>query len=154
MSKHVAEIRWQRKPGEDFLAGRYSRGHEVRFDGGMIMSCSASPDVVPAPWSDAAAVDPEELFIAALSNCHMLWFLDFARRAKIEVRAYFDRAEGELAKDARGRYAITRVTLRPFVDCDADQATLQELHHKAHDACFIANSARTNVSVEPRINEL
>ncbi|MBL8582017.1 MAG: OsmC family protein [Rhizobiaceae bacterium] len=149
MSKHEAEILWTAGAGEDFLAGRYSRVHEIRFDGGATVNASASPSVVRAPWSDAAAVDPEEMFVASLSSCHMLWFLDFARRAGVAVRAYHDRAEGTLGKDAAGAVAMTDVVLRPEVDCDADPATLATLHEKAHHACFIANSVKTAVRVEP-----
>ncbi len=149
MGTYVAETVWNAKEGEDFLAGRYSRAHAVRFDGGAEVPASASPHIVPAPFSDAAGVDPEEMFVASLSSCHMLWFLDFARRAKVTVRAYEDRAEGTLAKDASGRLVMTRVVLRPRIVSDADAATLEEIHHKAHEACFIANSVTTEVVVEP-----
>ena len=148
MAKHLARTIWKLGEGEDFLAGRYSRVHELHFDGGAVITASASPQVVPAPWSDATAIDPEELFVASLSNCHMLWFLDFAKRAKIEVRAYMDEAEGVMEKDADGKISITKVTLRPLVDCNADVTALEELHHKAHDACFIANSVKTDVSID------
>lgn len=150
MGKHEAEILWTAGEGEDFLAGRYSRVHQIRFDGGATLSGSAAPSVVRAPWSDTAAVDPEEMFVASLSSCHMLWFLDFARRAGVAVRAYHDAAEGTLGKNETGAVAMTRVTLRPKADCDADAAVLAELHDKAHHACFIANSVRTEVVVEPR----
>ncbi len=148
MAKHVARTVWTLGDGEDFLAGRYSRVHELRFDGGAVITASASPHVVPAPWSDAAAIDPEELFVASLSNCHMLWFLDFARQARIEVRAYADEAEGVMEKNADGKVSITKVTLRPLVECNADVTVLEHLHHKAHDACFIANSVKTDVSID------
>ncbi|RWC43381.1 OsmC family protein [Mesorhizobium sp.] len=150
MSKHFAELRWKPGAGEDFLSGRYSRVHELHFDGGAAVSASASPTIVAAPFSDAKNVDPEELFVASLSSCHMLWFLDLAKRAKVSVRFYHDEAEGLMAKNAEGRTAITHVTLRPLVECDADVATIESIHHKAHDACFIANSVRTEVVVEPR----
>jgi organic hydroperoxide reductase OsmC/OhrA len=150
MSTHVVDVIWQARDGDEFLAGRYSRAHTLRFDGGAVVAGSPSPSVVPAPWSDAAAVDPEEMFVAALSSCHMLWFLDFARRAKIEIRSYRDRAEGVMAKNDEGRIAITRVALRPRIDSDADRATLEDLHHKAHAACFIANSVKCEIVVEPQ----
>jgi organic hydroperoxide reductase OsmC/OhrA len=150
MSQHVAELKWAQEVGADFLAGRYSRVHELRFDGGAVLSASAAPTIVPAPYSDAAAIDPEEMFVASLASCHMLWFLDFARRAKIDIRSYMDRAEGVMAKNAEGRMAVVKVVLRPRVTCDGDAATIEELHHKAHDACFIANSVTTDVTVEPQ----
>src|SRR5882672_9155135 len=113
MSRHVAEISW-RSDGE-FASGRYSRRHEIRFDGGAIVTGSSSPDVVPAPLSDPAGVDPEEALIAATAACHMLWFLDLARRAGLDVAAYRDQAEGEMGRNAAGRIAIVRITLRPDI---------------------------------------
>lgn len=149
MSRHEAEVRWTLGTHEDFLAGRYSRHHRLRF-GATTVEGSSSPQIVPAPWSTPDAVDPEAAFVASLSACHMLWFLDFARRAGVEVRGYVDSPVGELGPDARGRQAITHVVLRPFVDCEADKNLLTELHDKAHEACFIANSVLTEVLIEPR----
>ncbi|MCO5146622.1 MAG: OsmC family protein [Aquamicrobium sp.] len=149
MPSHGAELIWKAGTQEDFLAGRYSRRHEIRFDGGASLAGSSSPSVVREPWSDPAAADPEELFVASIASCHMLWFLDFARRAGVGVRAYRDAPSGEMAKNAEGRIAVVKVTLRPHAECDADAATLEELHHKAHEACFIANSVTSDVRVEP-----
>ena len=149
--EYRATIVWRRE-GEDFGKGRYSRGHEWRFDGGVTLAASASPAVVPLPFSREDAVDPEEAFVAALSSCHMLTFVDMARRAGIIVDSYEDEAVGIMERIAPGRMAITRVTLRPrivFQDAVPDSAKLDELHHRAHEACFIANSVTTQISVEP-----
>lgn len=148
MSTHIAEVVWTARPEDDFASGRYSRAHTIRFDGGAVVSGSPSSAIVPLPWSDEAAVDPEEMFVASLSACHMLWFLDFARRAGVTIRAYRDQAEGVMAKNDKGRTAITHVTLRPQIETDTDAATIEELHHKAHEACFIANSVTTDVTVD------
>jgi organic hydroperoxide reductase OsmC/OhrA len=151
LSVYTATIRWSRKGAEGFAKGQFSRAHEWAFDGGAVVPASASPHIVPAPWSDAAGVDPEEAFVASLSSCHMLFFVDFARRAGFVVDDYVDEAEGELAKRPDGKMAMTRVTLRPRVTWggDAPDATvLADLHHRAHDACFIANSVTTEVRVE------
>jgi organic hydroperoxide reductase OsmC/OhrA len=151
MSNYTATIRWSRTGEGDFAKGQYSRAHEWAFDGGAVVAASASPHIVPAPWSDAAGVDPEEAFIASLSSCHMLFFLDFAKRAGLVVDAYVDVAEGVLEKGADGRIAMTRVTLRPRIEWGGeapDADALAELHHQAHDACFIANSVTTKVTVE------
>jgi organic hydroperoxide reductase OsmC/OhrA len=150
MSTYTATIRWSREGADGFLKGQYSRAHEWAFDGGAVVPASASPHIVPAPWSDAAGVDPEEAFIASLASCHMLFFVDFARRAGFVIDDYVDEAEGELGKRADGRMAMTRVTLRPQVTWSgsppsADQ--LADLHHRAHEACFIANSVTTDVTV-------
>ena len=154
MSSYIATVRWSRREAEGFAQGRYSRAHEWAFDGGAVVPASASPHIVPAPWSDAGGVDPEEAFVASLSSCHMLFFLDFARRGGWTVDAYVDEAEGVLGKGADGKMAMTRVTLRPRVEWDGeapDAAALDDLHHRAHDACFIANSVTTEVVVEPGV---
>jgi len=114
---------------------------------------SSSPSVVPLPMSDAAAVDPEEAFVASLSSCHMLWFLDIASRRGFCIDAYRDEAIGTMAKNAEGKLAMTLVILRPKVDFSpqrvASEAELQALHHAAHESCFIASSVRTEVRCEP-----
>ena len=151
--EYKATIVWRRKPDEDFAKGRYSRAHEIRFDGGITVAASASPSVVPRPFSREDAVDPEEMFVAALSNCHMLTFLDLARRAGFVVDSYEDEAIGTMERIAPQRMAITKVTLRPkitFGGTPPDQAKLDELHHQSHELCFIANSVKTEVTVEAR----
>ena len=150
MSVHAAELSWKPDEGDHFSLGRYTRVHEIAFDGGTTLQASASPSVVPSPFSSASAVDPEEMFVASLASCHMLWFLDFARRAGIEVLSYRDRAEGVMAKSAEGCVAITRVTLRPEVECSVSGEQLLHIHEQAHDACFIANSVKTEVVIEPQ----
>ena len=151
MTIYTATIRWARDPGTDFARGQYSRAHEWAFDGGAVVPASPSPHVVPAPWSDQAGVDPEEAFVASLSSCHMLFFVDFARRAGLVVDSYVDEAEGVLEKRADGRMAMTRVTLHPRVTWAGpppDAPALADLHHRAHEACFIANSVTTEVTVD------
>ena len=153
MATHNATIRWFASPGEDFAKGQYSRGHSWNFDGLTNVAASASPHIVPAPWSNAAAVDPEEAFVASAASCHMLFFLDFARRAGAIVTSYEDDAEGEMEKGSDGKMRITRITLRPKIMFGGDaptQAMLDELHHKAHEACFIANSITSEILIEPR----
>jgi organic hydroperoxide reductase OsmC/OhrA len=151
LSTYTATIRWSRSGDGDFSKGQYSRAHEWAFDGGAVIPASPSPHVVPAPWSDQAGVDPEEAFVASLSSCHMLFFLDFARRAGFVVDDYVDEAEGVLENRPDGKMAMTRVTLRPRVTWGGnapDEAAIADLHHRAHEACFIANSVTTEVTVE------
>ena len=151
MSTYTATIRWTRDPGTDFAKGQYSRAHEWAFDGGAVVPASPSPHVVPAPWSDQAGVDPEEAFVASLSSCHMLFFVDFARRGGWVVDSYVDEAEGLLEKRADGKMWMSRVTLHPRVEFSGDKrptdADIADLHHRAHEACFIANSVTTEVRV-------
>ena len=152
MSIYTATIRWSRNGAEGFTKGQYSRAHQWSFDGGLTVPASPSPHVAPAPWNDPAGVDPEEAFVASLSSCHMLFFVDFARRAGFVLDSYVDEAEGVLDKRADGKMAMTRVTLRPRVEFSgANPPTAEEiadLHHRAHEACFIANSVTTEVTVE------
>lgn len=155
MSTYTAEIRWSR--GEQkFTDNRYSRAHSWHFDGGTVVPASSSPTVVPLPMSNAAAVDPEEAFIASLSSCHMLWFLSIAAKRGYIVDAYSDAVDGVMAKNENGKLAMTKVTLRPLVAFSGDKipdlSVLNALHHAAHEQCFIANSVRTQVVIEPRDN--
>jgi len=153
MHTYTATVSWSR--GEQtFTDGKYSRAHRWRFDGGVDVPASSSPLVVRPPLSDEAAIDPEEAFVASLSSCHMLFFIDFARRAGFRIDRYEDRAEGVMSQDAEGRTAITVVTLRPAIAFSGERVPTAEeiaaLHHKSHEACFIANSVRSEVRIEPR----
>ena len=159
MATYTATISWTRPaPEADFLKGKYSRLHDWAFDGGVTIKGSPSPHVVPKPWSDASAVDPEEAFVASLSSCHMLTFLWLAGKAGYVVDSYRDTAEGVMGKNAEGRIAVLKVTLRPHIvfsgDKRPDAAAHDAIHHAAHDDCFIANSVKTRwpvnrQSVEP-----
>jgi organic hydroperoxide reductase OsmC/OhrA len=151
MSTYTATIRWARDSSTDFTRGQYSRAHEWAFDGGVTVPASPSPHVVPQPWSDTSAVDPEEAFVASLASCHMLFFVDLARRAGFVVDSYVDEAEGVLEKRDDGKMWMSRVNMHPQVTFSGDkrpsEAEIADLHHRAHDQCFIANSVTTEVTV-------
>lgn len=154
MSEHLATVEWSRGD-QDFTGARYSRAHDWRFDGGAVVRGSSAPSaLVPTPLSDPTAVDPEEALVAALSSCHMLFFLAFAAKAGFTVDSYRDEAVGVLARDERGKTSITTVALRPAVVFSGartpDAAAIDDLHHRAHSACYIANSIRADVTIEPR----
>lgn len=153
MSSYQARISWQRSEAR-FTDNRYSRAHTWRFDGGIEVPASASPHVVPLPFSRAEAVDPEEAFVAALSSCHMLWFLSLAAKRGHVVDAYEDEAVGVMEKNAAGKLVVSTVTLRPravFSGTKIPSASeLEALHHAAHEECFLANSVKTEVRVAPR----
>jgi organic hydroperoxide reductase OsmC/OhrA len=153
MSDYSAQLAWRRQPQEAFTDNRYSRKHLLRFDGGAEVTGSSAVSSVPLPHSDPTAVDPEEMFIASLSSCHLLWFLALAAQAGFVVDRYEDAAVGTLAKDARGRLSMTVVTLRPQVTFSgARRPTPEEhqaLHHAAHERCYIANSVLTDVQCRP-----
>ncbi len=155
MSDYSAELAWQRSPQEAFTDNRYSRRHLLRFDGGAEVAGSSAVSSVPLPHSDPAAVDPEEMFIASLSSCHLLWFLALTAKAGFVVERYADAAAGTLAKDGRGRVSMTVVTLRPQVTFSGERQPSAEehaaLHHAAHERCYIANSVLTEVRCEPTL---
>jgi organic hydroperoxide reductase OsmC/OhrA len=152
MAQYSAEVLWQRD-GQHFLDNRYSRHHLLRFDGGVEVAGSSSPHVVPLPMSDAAAVDPEEAFVASLSSCHMLWFLSIAAQRRFCVDRYLDSAVGVMAKNDQGKMAMTVVTLRPAVTFSGEhlptRVQIEALHHAAHEACYIANSVTSEITCEP-----
>lgn len=147
MSIYHATVRWAGVG--DFAGGRYKRDHDLIFDG-LTVKGSASRDNAPQGTVSPDAVDPEALFVAALAQCHMLWFLDLARQAGVTIESYEDAAEGVLAKNSEGKMAMTSVTLRPRVVGDASLDQLTSLHHRAQAVCFIANSVRTEVRIECR----
>jgi organic hydroperoxide reductase OsmC/OhrA len=153
VNEYFATIEWRRN-GAVFSDNRYSRAHVWRFDGGLTVPGSSSPHVVRAPYSDPAAVDPEEAFVASVSSCHMLWFLVLTVKAGLVVDSYSDDAVGVMEKNERGKLAITRITLRPRIAFSGAKnpspAEIEALHHKAHEECFIANSVHTAIRVESR----
>lgn len=152
MSKYQATIQWERASAV-FTDNRYSRGHLWRFDGGIEVPASSSPQVVPVPMSIAAAVDPEEAFVASLSSCHMLWFLSIAARRGFVVDHYVDNPVGVMAKNADGKQAMTTVTLRPAARFVGERVPspdeISAMHHEAHNQCFIARSVNSEVRCEP-----
>jgi organic hydroperoxide reductase OsmC/OhrA len=153
MPVYRARVDWALKDGEDFARGRYSRGHTIGFDEGVTVPGTASHHVIPRQFTVDAAVDPEEMLTAALSTCHMLTFLHKAREAGLIVTAYSDAAEGVMEKTPDGRMAVTRVILRPaitYAGAAPDAEARARLHHASHEECFIANSVKTEVTVEER----
>jgi organic hydroperoxide reductase OsmC/OhrA len=149
MSEHRAQFHW-RRTSADFTYQTYNRAHEILFKDGLIVLPSSS---APEFRGDPDRVDPEEAFVGALSGCHMLTFLAICARKRLTLESYEDDASGWLELDAHGKLWIARVTLRPSAqfapDVEIDAAQLADLHHHAHSECFIANSVKTLVNVEP-----
>ncbi len=150
MSEHKAIIDWKRT-SPDFLKGRYSREHTWTFDGGATVPASASPSVVPVPFSNPACVDPEEAFVASISSCLMLTFVYLASRKGFLVDSYHDEAVGMMAKSEKGVPWVGSVTLNPKIVYAGDKrpsaADEHQLHHDSHEQCFIANSVKTQIQV-------
>ena len=148
MNHYTATITWERK-GAVFIDSGYSRAHRWTFDGDIEVAASASPHVVPLPFSVAQAVDPEEAFVAALASCHMLWFLSIAAKQDFVVESYRDEATGVMDNNVEGKLAMTKVTLRPrvmfFGEKRPTSAQHQAMHDEAHEQCFIASSVKTDV---------
>jgi organic hydroperoxide reductase OsmC/OhrA len=149
MSEHKVNLSWKRGDAP-FEYQKYPRNHTWKFDGGHEMTASAAP----AYLGDPKQVDPEEAFVASLSSCHMLTFLAIACKKRFVLDEYTDEAVGIMEKNAEGRLAITRVTLKQRIKFSGDKqptaAEIEEMNHMAHDQCFIANSVKTEVKVEPQ----
>ena len=145
-----ASVAWSLREGEDFAAGRYSRGHVLNFEGRELAG-TASAHVVGNKYAVPGAVDPEQMLVGSLSACHMLTFLHEARKAGFTVLRYRDDAVGVMDRNADGKLAVTKVTLRPQIAWAGDappRSMRDQLHHRAHEECFIANSVKTEVVVE------
>ncbi len=151
--EYRADVRWQRSAAEKFTDQRYSRGHQWHFDGGVDVPASSSPLVVPLPYSVAAAVDPEEAFIASLSSCHMLFFLSYAAQKGFVIDQYADTAVGTMGRNEQGRIAMLKVVLHPQIQWGGERQPsadeIAALHERAHHDCFLANSVRCEVLVAP-----
>ena len=150
MSEHKATVSWSFS-GEDFSKGKFSRAHIWTFDGGLTVAASAAPNVVPAPYSVAANVDPEEAFVASLASCHMLTFLFVAYRKGFTVTQYQDTAIGHMTKNEEGNLWVDEVVLSPQITYGERKPSYEEetqLHDGAHHHCFIANSVKTKITVK------
>jgi organic hydroperoxide reductase OsmC/OhrA len=152
MAEHKAIISWKRT-SPDFLKGKYSREHTWTFDGGLTIPASPSPSVVPVPYSNPAHVDPEEAFVASISSCHMLTFLYVASKQGFQLDSYEDEAVGVMSKNESGVPWVSLVTLKPKIAYTGEKlptpAEKERLHHMAHEQCFIANSVKTKIVVDP-----
>ncbi|MCO1334462.1 OsmC family protein [Microbulbifer sp. OS29] len=153
MSEYTSTVTWLRDE-QIFSDNQYSRAHTWQFDGGLSVPASSSPHVVPIPYSVVENVDPEEAFVAALSSCHMLFFLSIAAKRGFIVDEYCDKALGVMENNEDGQMAMTKVTLRPLVrfsgDKQPNREQLEKIHHLSHKQCFIANSVKTDVVTEIR----
>jgi len=151
MAAHIATVEWARS-GATFVDHRYSRAHEWRFDGGVVVPASSSPHVVKVPMSNPANVDPEEAFIAALSSCHMLWFLGLAASAGYVIDHYVDQATGYMLPAADGKAWVAKVELQPAIVFSGamvpDDSAVKHLHHRAHEECFLARSVKTDIDLQ------
>jgi len=150
MSDHTATINWKRT-SPDFQKGTYSRAHTWTFDGGFTMPASASPHVVPVPYSNPANVDPEEAFVASIASCHMLTFLYLASKQGLQIDSYEDAAIGTMTRNEKGESWLSKVVLNPRIVYSGAKlptaADEEKLHHLAHEQCYIANSVKTGIVV-------
>jgi organic hydroperoxide reductase OsmC/OhrA len=155
MATYRATTDWSlTAPGEDFLKGRYGRAHTVQFGSGVEVPGTASHHVVGNKWAAPNSVDPEEMLVGSINQCHMLTFLHIAREAGFVVTAYRDEAEGVMTKRDDGEMWVSKVVLRPEIRYEGRQPTPAErddMHHRAHHMCFIANSVKTEIVVEESV---
>ena len=153
MSEHHAGLRWTRT-SRDFAYDNYNRAHEMRFkNGGIVLAASSAPQFL----GDHDRVDPEEAFVASCASCHMLSFLAICARKRVTVDSYEDEAVGYLEKGENGKLCVARVALKPRVrfatGMNVDAETLAKIHHQSHEECFIANSVKTEISIETPTGE-
>ena len=151
MSTYTAKISWKNDSPDTFTKSRYTRGHTWSFDGGVEVPASSSPHAVRVPFSVEEAVDPEEALVASASSCHMLTFLWIASKKGFVVESYEDNAVGEMTKNENGVEWISKITLDPMIVWSGDKAPtaeeLAEMHHAAHEQCYIANSIKSEIVV-------
>ncbi len=151
MPTYTAKITWKIDSPESFVKNRYTRGHTWEFDGGTVVPASSSPHAVRAPFSVEAAVDPEEALVASAASCHMLTFLWLAAKAGFNIASYTDNAVGEMTGNEDGRQWISTITLDPQIEWIGEAPSeneLADLHHRAHEGCYIANSIKSEVVVK------
>ena len=148
MSEHKVYLSWKNE-GEDFSYKTYDRSHLWKFEGGTVIKASAAPDYM----GRSELVNPEEAFAASLASCHMLTFLAIASMKKYTVATYEDNAVAILGKNEKQRMAVTTVYLRPNISFNGDnipdKTIVDEMHHRAHQECFISNSVLTEIVIEP-----
>ena len=148
MSEYTVNLLWKNE-SEDFSYKKYDRTHSWKFEGGIVVKASAAPEYL----GKKEFVNPEEAFAASLASCHMLTFLAIASMKKYTVAVYEDNAVAILGKNEKLRMAVTKLFLRPKVnfkgDNIPDKTIIDEMHHRAHTECFIANSVLTEIIIEP-----
>jgi len=158
MSTYTAKISWKNDSPDTFTKNRYTRGHTWTFDGGVEVPASSSPHSVRVPFSVEEAVDPEEALVASASSCHMLTFLWVASKNGFVIESYEDNAVGEMTKNENGVEWMSKITLDPKIEWSADKIPsveeLAEMHHQAHEQCYIANSIKPEIVVKGIENKL
>lgn len=149
MSEYHVTIAWQRT-SKDFTYEPYNRNHVWRVGKNTVIEASAAAEY----RGDGERLDPEEALVGSLSSCHMLTFLAIAARKRVGVDSYEDDAVGHMEKNEQGKLWVARVTLRPRIrfmeGVSVSREQLDLMHHHSHKECYIANSVKTAVTVEPR----
>ena len=157
MGDYQATVRWHVREGEVFALNRYSRAHEWHFDGGAVVRGSAAPGALPPALIDESAVDPEEALLAAAASCHMLYFLAYAAKAGFAIESYVDQTLGTVAQNEAGDPWVATVVLRPHARFVGERlptrAEIDEMHHRSHKSCIIANSLKSAMTIEPDYGE-
>lgn len=148
---YSVQVRWTGNLGEGTSGYRnYSRNHEVTAEGKPVIPASSDP----AFRGDPTRYNPEELLVASLSACHMLWYLHLCSRAGISIAGYIDNAVGTMVETSEGGGHFKEVVLRPEVSIEkGDATTASQLHKEAHRLCFISRSVNFPVRCQPTIRQ-
>ena len=148
MSEHNITLTWS-KQTESFAYKDYNRDHQWDFGEGLVVNASSAPQYLGTP----EYADPERAFAAALSSCHMLFFIAICSKKRLVVENYVDHATAILEADAEGDLIISQVTLRPKVifaeGVDVNQEEIEKIHQVSHDKCFLAKSVKSELIIEP-----
>ena len=148
MSEFYSRLEWKRDH-PDFELKTFNRSHRIHFPNGALLEGSSAPDYSGDPEKN----NPEQLFVASLSSCHMLTFLAVAAIGKWKVESYEDDAVGYLEKNETGKMSMNRVILQPQVVFSGSnhpsRKSQEDMHLKARRSGFIANSVRTSISIQP-----
>ncbi len=146
---YAATVRWTGNRGEGTASYRgYGRDHEIEIDGKPVVQGSSDA----AFLGDSTRWNPEDMLVASISTCHMLWFLHLASDAGWVVQSYEDKARATMQMNPDGSGQFSSATLHPHVTISAgDPALLDDLHHRAHETCFIARSLNFEIGCEATV---
>jgi organic hydroperoxide reductase OsmC/OhrA len=147
---YKVQVDWTGNDGTGTMTYKgYRRDHIIESEGKPQIQGSSDPSF----RGDSTRYNPEELLVASLSACHMLWYLHLCTVNQVTVLDYRDAASGVMEEHDDGSGAFVRVLLRPMVEISAgdDQGKARALHSEAHRYCFVANSVKFPVDISPEI---
>ena len=147
---YSTKIEWTGNKGSGTFDYRsYSRSHIIKVEGKQDILASSDS----AFRGNASKHNPEDLFVASIAGCHMLWYLHLCSDAGVVVMSYEDEAEGVMLMDKQGSGRFNEIVLRPTISIapESDKELANSLHENAHKMCFLANSCNFEIRVEAKV---